>query len=77
LPSEKSLPTQFGISLCSGFRLISDVLKMDLTKPSIPLIIIYSGTTIGSIGGGYLSSLLIKKAGPSEEREVLQCCCLP
>ncbi|MFC4164174.1 MFS transporter [Epilithonimonas zeae] len=39
----------------------SDVFKMDLTKPSIPLIIIYSGTTIGSIGGGYLSSLLIKK----------------
>ncbi|SEM29800.1 MFS transporter, ACS family, hexuronate transporter [Chryseobacterium taichungense] len=39
----------------------ADVFKMDLTKPSIPLIIIYSGTTIGSIGGGYLSSLLIKK----------------
>ncbi len=39
----------------------SDVFKMDLTKPSLPLIIIYSGTTIGSIGGGYLSSLLIKK----------------
>lgn len=39
----------------------SDVFKMDLTKPSIPLIIIYSGTTIGSIGGGYLSSFLIRK----------------
>ncbi|SDH80422.1 MFS transporter, ACS family, hexuronate transporter [Chryseobacterium taeanense] len=39
----------------------ADVFKMDLTKPSIPLIIIYSGTTIGSIGGGYLSSVLIKK----------------
>ncbi|UOE39527.1 MFS transporter [Chryseobacterium oryzae] len=39
----------------------ADVFKMDLTKPSIPLIIIYSGTTIGSIGGGYLSSYLIKK----------------
>ncbi|WP_261511834.1 MFS transporter [Chryseobacterium paludis] len=39
----------------------ADVFKMDLTKPSIPLIIIYSGTTIGSIGGGYLSSFLIKK----------------
>ncbi len=39
----------------------SDVFKMDMTKPSIPLIIIYSGTTIGSIGGGYLSSFLIKK----------------
>lgn len=39
----------------------ADVFKMDLTKPSVPLIIIYSGTTIGSIGGGYLSSFLIKK----------------
>ncbi|WP_336689462.1 MULTISPECIES: MFS transporter [unclassified Chryseobacterium] len=39
----------------------SDVFKMDLTKPSIPLIVIYSGTTIGSIGGGYFSSFLIKK----------------
>jgi ACS family hexuronate transporter-like MFS transporter len=39
----------------------SDVFKMDLTKPSVPLIIIYSGTTVGSIGGGYLSSFLIKK----------------
>lgn len=39
----------------------SDVFKMDMTKPSLPLIIIYSGTTIGSIGGGYLSSFLIKK----------------
>ncbi|WP_343686074.1 MFS transporter [Chryseobacterium gleum] len=39
----------------------SDVFKMDLTKPSLPLIIIYSGTTIGSIGGGYFSSFLIKK----------------
>ncbi|WP_028120795.1 MFS transporter [Epilithonimonas tenax] len=39
----------------------SDVFRMDMTKPSIPLIIIYSGTTIGSIGGGYLSSFLIKK----------------
>ncbi len=39
----------------------ADVFKMDLTKPSLPLILIYSGTTIGSIGGGYLSSTLIKK----------------
>lgn len=39
----------------------ADVFKMDLTKPSLPLILIYGGTTIGSIGGGYLSSALIKK----------------
>ncbi|PZU82010.1 MAG: MFS transporter [Chryseobacterium sp.] len=39
----------------------ADVFKMDLTKPSLPLILIYGGTTIGSIGGGYLSSALINK----------------
>lgn len=39
----------------------ADVFHMDLTKPSLPLIIIYGGTTIGSIGGGYLSGFLIKK----------------
>lgn len=39
----------------------ADVFKMDLSKPSLPLIVIYGGTTIGSIGGGYLSSYLIKK----------------
>jgi MFS transporter, ACS family, hexuronate transporter len=35
--------------------------KLDLSKPSLPLVIVYSATTIGSIGGGYLSSALIKK----------------
>ena len=39
----------------------SDVFSMDLSKPSLPLILIYGGTTIGSIGGGYLSSYLINK----------------
>jgi MFS transporter, ACS family, hexuronate transporter len=34
---------------------------LDLKKPSLPLIIVYAGTMIGSIGGGYLSSWLIKK----------------
>ncbi|RYY34734.1 MAG: MFS transporter [Sphingobacteriaceae bacterium] len=37
---------------------------IDLKKPSLPLIIVYSATTIGSIGGGYLSSWLIKKGWP-------------
>ena len=35
--------------------------KLDLMKPSIELMIIYAATTIGSIAGGYFSSLLIKK----------------
>ena len=37
---------------------------LDLTKPSLPLVIVYSGTIIGGIGGGYLSSWLIKKGWP-------------
>jgi len=42
----------------------SSTFKIDLTKPSLPLVIVYSATTIGSIGGGYLSSWLIKKGWP-------------
>lgn len=42
----------------------SNTFNLDLKKPSMPLIIVYSATTIGSIGGGYLSSWLIKKGWP-------------
>ena len=35
--------------------------ELDLKKPSLELIIIYGATTVGSILGGYFSSLLIKK----------------
>lgn len=38
--------------------------NLDLKRPSLPLIIVYAGTMIGSIGGGYLSSWLIKKGWP-------------
>jgi len=38
--------------------------NLDLKKPSIHLAIVYSATTLGSIGGGYLSSYLIKKGWP-------------
>jgi ACS family hexuronate transporter-like MFS transporter len=34
---------------------------LDLTKPSLPLMIIYAATTVGSIAGGYFSSWLIKR----------------
>ncbi|MBE7169327.1 MAG: MFS transporter [Williamsia sp.] len=37
---------------------------LDLKKPSLPLVIVYTGTMIGSIGGGALSSWLIKKGWP-------------
>ncbi|MEP7257012.1 MAG: MFS transporter, partial [Flavitalea sp.] len=42
----------------------SSTFSLDLKKPSLQLMIIYAATTIGSIGGGYLSSLLIKKGWP-------------
>ena len=39
----------------------SSAYTLDLKKPSIELMIIYTATTVGSIGGGYFSSLLIRK----------------
>ena len=37
---------------------------LNVKQPGWPLAIIYSATTIGSIGGGYLSGALIKKGWP-------------
>jgi MFS transporter, ACS family, hexuronate transporter len=34
---------------------------LDLKKPSLPLVIVYTGATVGAIGGGYLSAWLMKK----------------
>ncbi|MEP7110314.1 MAG: MFS transporter [Ferruginibacter sp.] len=42
----------------------SSTFSLDLKKPSLQLMIIYASTTIGSIGGGYLSSWLIRKGWP-------------
>ncbi|NDP28164.1 MAG: MFS transporter [Flavobacterium sp.] len=42
----------------------SDTFNLDLTKPSLHLAVIYAATTVGSIGGGYLSSYFIKKGWP-------------
>jgi ACS family hexuronate transporter-like MFS transporter len=39
----------------------SSTFHLDLKKPSLPLVVIYTATTLGAIGGGYLSSYLIKK----------------
>ena len=39
----------------------SSTFNLDLKKPSLPLIAIYTATTIGSIGGGFLSSWFIKR----------------
>lgn len=38
--------------------------NLDLSKPSLPLAVVYTATTFGSIGGGYLSSYLIKRGWP-------------
>ncbi|MBD2701736.1 MFS transporter [Spirosoma sp. BT702] len=43
----------------------SSMFKLDLKKPSVELMLIYLATTVGSIGGGYLSSLLIKRGWPT------------
>lgn len=42
----------------------SSTFALDLTRPSWQLATIYLATTIGGIGGGYLSSWLIKKGWP-------------
>lgn len=39
----------------------SSTFHLDLKKPSLPLVVVYSATTAGAIGGGLLSSWLIKK----------------
>jgi len=43
----------------------SSIFSLDLRKPSLPLMIIYASTTIGSISGGYISSWLIGRGMPA------------
>ncbi|WPQ61039.1 MFS transporter [Chitinophaga sancti] len=42
----------------------SSAFHLDLKKPSPPLIIIYTAATLGALGGGYLSSFLLKRGWP-------------
>lgn len=42
----------------------ADTFALDLTKPSLQLAVVYAATTLGSIGGGYLSSYFIKIGWP-------------
>lgn len=42
----------------------SSTFNLDLSKPSLPLAVIYTATTFGSIGGGWLSSYFIKRGWP-------------
>ena len=43
----------------------SSIFSLDLRKPSIPLMIIYASTTLGSIAGGHISSWFIKRGLPT------------
>ena len=43
----------------------SSTFSLDLKKPSFELMIIYAATTVGSIGGGYFSSWLIRRGWPT------------
>lgn len=50
----------------------SSTFQLDLTRPSLELMIIYTATTIGSISGGYFSSRLIKRGmGPLKARKTV------
>jgi ACS family hexuronate transporter-like MFS transporter len=42
----------------------STTFDIDLSKPSLHLAVVYTATTIGSVGGGYLSSYFIRKGWP-------------
>jgi ACS family hexuronate transporter-like MFS transporter len=42
----------------------STTFNLDLKKPSLPLVVVYTATTIGSIGGGYLSGYFIRRGWP-------------
>jgi ACS family hexuronate transporter-like MFS transporter len=42
----------------------SSTFNLDLKKPSLPLVLVYTATTIGSVGGGFLSSWFIKRGMP-------------
>lgn len=43
----------------------SSTFNLDLTRPSLELVIIYTATTMGSISGGYFSSWLIRRGWPT------------
>jgi ACS family hexuronate transporter-like MFS transporter len=43
----------------------ADTFHLDLKKPSMHLAVVYAATTLGSIGGGYLSSYFIKSGWPA------------
>ncbi|MBP6827743.1 MAG: MFS transporter [Saprospiraceae bacterium] len=60
----------------------SSAFQIDLKKPSLELAIVYTATTIGSIGGGYLSGFFIGRGMPVFRARktamlIFACCVLP
>ncbi|HEX8038873.1 MAG TPA: MFS transporter, partial [Chryseosolibacter sp.] len=50
----------------------SSAFNLDLTRPSLELMIIYAATTVGSISGGYFSSWLVKRGWqPLQARKIV------
>lgn len=50
----------------------SSAFNLDLTRPSLELMIIYAATTVGSISGGYFSSSLVKRgSAPLQARKIV------
>lgn len=49
----------FYLSWLPGF--LNTVYKVDLSHVGLPLVTIYSASSVGSIGGGYISSFLLRK----------------
>lgn len=60
----------------------STTFNLDLSKPSLQLGVVYLATTIGSIGGGYLSLWMIRKGWPVFRARkatllIAACCVVP
>ena len=60
----------------------SSVYNIDFKKPNLQLVVVYTATTIGSIGGGYLSSYLIRKGWITYKARkfvmlIFACCVIP
>ena len=55
---------------------LSRNLRLDLKGMALPLFVIYSGASVGSVSGGWLSSYLLKKGwalNPSRKTALLAC----
>lgn len=57
-------------------RYLQSTFNLDLTRSRLPLVVVYSVATIGSIGGGYISSALLNRGKtPNVARKVALLIC--